>query len=173
MIIIINGSLGVGKSSVAEQLHYKFDKSVHLDGDCIGDVQPFKIYDEARLDHLYRTMELLIGFHQRNGYRNFVINYVFESPDSLQELLDLLHPLDPSIHCYWLTCEEEEQAKRIRNRGREDLQWELGRFVELQQIQREASQHGFIGKEVDTTRLSAAEAAETIWKDAFNSQAAE
>jgi hypothetical protein len=171
MIIIINGSLGVGKSSVAEQLHYKFDRSVHLDGDCIGDVQPFNIYDERRLDHLYRTMELLICFHQKNGYRNFVINYVFESSESLHEFLAPLHPLDPSIHCYWLTCEEEEQAKRIRNRNREDLGWELERFVELRRIQKEASQHGFIGKEVDTTRLSAGQTAQTIWEDIFNSQA--
>ena len=172
MIIIINGSLGVGKSSVAEQLHYKFDKSVHLDGDCIGDVQPFKIYDVARLDHLYRTLELLVGFHQKNGYHNFVINYVFESPESLQELFDLLRPLDPSIHCYWLTCDEDEQAQRIRNRRREDLEWELGRFVELRRIQQEAFGYGFIGKEVDTTRLSSQEVAQTIWEDVFSSQAA-
>lgn len=172
MIIIINGSLGVGKSSVAEELNYKFDKSVHLDGDHIGDVQPFQIYDDARLTHLYRTIELLIGFHQKNGYRNFVINYVFESSESLQELLALLRPLDPSIHCYWLTCEEKEQGKRIQNRGREDLEWELGRFVELRRIQKEASQHGFIGKEVDTTGLNPQEAAQTIWEDILRSQAA-
>ena len=173
MIIIINGSLGVGKSSVAEQLHYKFDKSVHLDGDAIGDVQPFKIYDEARLNHLYRTMELLIGFHQKNGYSNFVINYVFESPESLQELVEFLRPLDSSIHCYWLTCDEEEHAKRIRNRRREDLQWELSRFVQLRQIQNEAAEHGFLGKQVDTTRLTAEQAAKTIWEDVFRAQAAE
>jgi hypothetical protein len=33
MIIIINGSLGVIKDSGAEELHRKFEKSVHLDGD--------------------------------------------------------------------------------------------------------------------------------------------
>ncbi len=169
MIIIINGSLGVGKSSVAEQLQYKFDKSVHLDGDYIGDVHPFEIYDEARIRHLYHTLELLIDFHQKNGYHHFVINYVFESPESLQELLDLLHPLDASIHTYWLTCHEEEQAKRIRNRKREELAWELNRFVELQRIQAKAAARGFIGKEVDTTGLTAAEAAEEIWKDVFHS----
>jgi broad-specificity NMP kinase len=33
MIIIINGALGVGKSSVADQLRYRFEKSVNLDGE--------------------------------------------------------------------------------------------------------------------------------------------
>lgn len=167
MIIIINGSLGVGKSSVAEQLHYKFDRSVHLDGDYIGDVNPFEIYDEARISHLYRTLELLVGFHQKNGYHNFVINYVFESAVSLRDLLDLLRPLDIDIHTYWLTCSEQEQAGRIRNRQREELDWELKRFVELQQIQRAAAGEGFIGKEVDTSDLTSAEVAEKIWRDIF------
>lgn len=170
MIIIINGSLGVGKSSVADQLHYQFDKSIHLDGDCIGDVHPFEIYDDARISHLYHTLELLIGFHQKNGYQHFVINYVFETPESLQQLLKLLHPLDARIHTYWLTCDETEQAKRIQNRRREELQWELNRFIELQQIQKKAAQRGFIGKEVDTTRLTAKEAADVIWKDVFRSR---
>lgn len=31
MIIIINGSLGVGKTTVAEHLQGKFDQSVYLD----------------------------------------------------------------------------------------------------------------------------------------------
>lgn len=167
MIIIINGSLGVGKSSVSEQLHWKFEKSVNLDGDHIGYVHPFDIYDNARISHLYRTFELLIGFHQENGYQNFVINYVFESPESLQELLDLLHPLDSSIHTYWLTCNPEEQEKRIRKRQRDQIEWELKRFINLQQIQTKAAQQGFIGKEIDTTSLTAEETAKVIWEDIF------
>jgi hypothetical protein len=96
-----------------------------------------------------------------------VINYIFESPESLYEFLEFLRPLHPCIHCYWLTCDEEEQAKRVRNRKREDLPWELGRFLELRRIQKEASKDGFIGKEVDTTRMTAGEAAQTIWNDIF------
>ncbi len=170
MIIIINGSLGVGKSSVSEELHWKFDKSVYLDGDAVGSVHPFEIYDDARIAHLYRTLALLVGFHQENGYHNFVINYIFESPDSLRELLNLLRPLDASIHVYWLTCDEKEQAERIRGRKRNDLNWELTRFVELQRIQTEAAQKGFIGVPVDTTGLSLAEVVENIWKDIFGVQ---
>jgi len=172
MIIVINGSLGVGKSSVAEQLHRKFDRSVHLDGDHIGDVHPFEIYDGERISYLYRTLELLIGFHQQNGYHNFVINYIFESPKSLQELLNLIRPLDPFIHTYWLTCSAKEQARRIQKRQRDDLEWELNRFVELQQIQAESARKGFIGKKVDTTKMTSIEVAEEIWRDIFGLPAA-
>jgi broad-specificity NMP kinase len=163
MILIINGSLGVGKTSVAEQLHWKFDKSVHLDGDAIGDVHPFEIYDPAHIDHLYRTLALLIEFHQQNGYQNFVINYVFESAQSLGDLLALLRPLDLSLHVFWLTCNPQEQERRIRARSRDQVEWELARFVELQRIQHAAAREGFIGAEVDTSELSAAEVAEKIW----------
>lgn len=168
MIIIINGSVGVGKSTTAEELHWKFSRSVCLDGDSIGNVNPFEIYDDERIDHLYRTLALLIDFHRKNGYQNFVINYVFESPASLQSLLDLLQPLDPSIHVYWLTCEKEKQAERIQGRQRSDIDWELNRFVELQQIQRDAAQQGFIGIEIDTTHLTSKEVAETIWNHIFS-----
>jgi broad-specificity NMP kinase len=165
MIIIINGSLGVGKSSIAEEIQWKFDKSVSLDGDHIGNVHPFEIYDDARIDHLYQTFANLISFHQTFGYRNFVINYVFESAKSLQSLIDQLHPLDSTIHTYWLTCDKNEQARRIRERQRDNLDWELNRFAELQQIQRQAAQEGFIGIEIDTTQLNLAEVSAKIWMD--------
>ncbi|MDJ0752531.1 MAG: AAA family ATPase [Ardenticatenaceae bacterium] len=167
MIIIINGSLGVGKSSVSKAIHRRFEKSVYLDGDHIGYVHPFEIYDEARIDHLYRTLALLVSFHQENGYANFVINYVFESPESLQKLLDLLRPLDPAVHVYWLTCDPEEQEQRIRSRNRDQLGWELDRFVELGQIQAQAAQQGFIGIQMDTSGLTAGKAAAKIWQDIF------
>ena len=165
MIIIINGSLGVGKSTIAEELNNKFDKSVNLDGDYIGDVNPFEIYDEARITYLYRTLEQLIRFHRENGYFNFVINYVFESAESLQELLDLLTPLDPDIHTYWLTCSAEVQSKRIQKRKRDQIDWELNRYVELMNIQKQAALMGFIGKPFDTTEFTPQETADNIWKD--------
>jgi hypothetical protein len=65
------------------------------------------------------------------------------------------------------TCDEQEQARRIQGRRRDNLDWELSRFVELQRIQAQAAQRGFIGIEVDTTRLTSAEVAEVIWKDIF------
>ena len=164
MIIIINGSVGVGKSSTAEALHWKFENSVNLDGDYIGFVHPFEIYDEERIDRLYRTLELLVRFYKEEGFENFVINYVFESPDSLNDLIKLLHPFDQEIHAFWLTCNPEEQKNRILARPSEDHSWELNRYIELNAIQQAAAGRGFIGQQIDTTDNSALEVAQMIWR---------
>ena len=111
MIIILNGSVGSGKSTVSEELQVLFDKSVMLDGDYIGLIHPFEIYDDARIEYLYKTLLLLVEFHHSNGYNDFVINYVFESPESLKNLTNRLVTIIPEIHCFWLTCSEAETPR--------------------------------------------------------------
>jgi len=104
MIVIINGPCGIGKTSVAWELNARFDRSVMLDGDYIGAVQPFEIYDEARITYLYRTMRHLVAFHIEQGdYHDCVIDYVFESPESLAALRHLLSDLDDEIYAFRLT----------------------------------------------------------------------
>lgn len=78
MIVILNGSVGVGKTSVSCALNESLDRSVMLDGDYLGAVRPFEIYDDARVAYLYKTVVHLLEFHQAHGYTNFVINYVLE-----------------------------------------------------------------------------------------------
>ena len=157
MIIILNGSVGVGKTTTAWALSQSFDKSVMLDGDYIGAVHPFEIYDDVRVAYLYKTLVHLIGFHQAHGYENFVINYVFESPELLAALTGLLERLDSRTYIFWLTCAPEEQRERILRRNTEQVTWELGRFTELNTILEAASHYGNIGTQLDTTNKSVAE----------------
>jgi chloramphenicol 3-O-phosphotransferase len=151
VIVILNGSVGVGKTSVSWAINEGLGRSVMLDGDYLGAVQPFDIYDEARVSYLYKTLAHLIGFHREHGYKNFVVNYVFESPESLSELVGCLRPLDRNIHTFWLTCTEAEQRERILKRRTDGWRWELERFTELNAILEAASQRGDIGVRLDTT----------------------
>jgi deoxyadenosine/deoxycytidine kinase len=162
MIIIINGSLGVGKTTLSDELLWKLDNTIMLDGDALGNVNPFDIYDQKRIWHLYKTIELLAAFHKKSGFKNIIINYVFESSQSLNELINLLKPIDDLIFVYWITCEKDVQEQRIKNRKRENIEWELNRFLELQEIQRKASTMGFIGKEINSTHKTISEMANTI-----------
>ena len=55
MIVIINGPCGVGKTEVSWNLVERFPEGVMLDGDHIGAVYPFEIYDQQRIAYLYQT----------------------------------------------------------------------------------------------------------------------
>jgi predicted kinase len=157
MIVIINGSVGVGKSLVSWELQSKFDKSIMLDGDYIGAVHPFEIYDEKRTQYLYDTLQHLVNFHLSHGYEHFVINYVFESAKSLENLIKRFDHTGLEIHCFWLTASLDEQRKRILARNTDQVDWELNRFSELNQIQGKASLEGFIGDRIDSDGKSVEE----------------
>lgn len=157
MIVILNGSVGVGKTTTAWALSRSFEKSVMLDGDHLGAVYPFEIYDDARVAYLYKTLEHLISFHQKHGYPNFVINYVFESPELLSALTQMLEPLGNRVYTFWLTCAPEAQRARILKRNTDQVTWELERLGELNTILEAASERGNIGTQVDTTGKTVAE----------------
>lgn len=162
MIVILNGSVGVGKTTVAWALNESFDKSVMLDGDYLGAVHPFEIYDDERVSYLYKTLVHLLEFHKAHGYQTFVINYVFESPELLAALVDPLKVLDSRIYTLWLTCSEEEQRTRILKRRTDGWAWELERFVELNAILEAASGQGDVGVRVDTTGKAVADVVRAI-----------
>ena len=117
MIIIITGPCGIGKTAVSEVLPTRLGRAVMLDGDYIGAVHPFEIYDDARIAYLYHTLQHLVAFHRREGgYRYFVINYVFESPDSLADLCRRLVVHDNEIYVFRLTASDAAVAERIIKR---------------------------------------------------------
>ncbi|MFP4345771.1 MAG: AAA family ATPase [Anaerolineales bacterium] len=163
MIVIINGPCGVGKTTVAWELNARFHRAVMLDGDYIGAVHPFAIYDEARVDYLYRTLRHLVAFHvEEGGYEHFIINYVFESPESLAQLQTLLADLAGPVVAFRLRASDEALERRIRARE-ERPDWYLRRYRELVAIQERAARRGEMGILIDTTGLTAAEVVDRIW----------
>jgi GrpB-like predicted nucleotidyltransferase (UPF0157 family)/predicted kinase len=167
MIIVINGPLGVGKTEVAWKLIEKFDQAVMLDGDYLGAVRPFDLHDPQRVTYLYDTICHVARFHTEHGYRNLVVNYVFEKPESLAQLRRALNDIDDVTYAFRLTCSAEEIDRRIRSRSDDPdrLAWELKRFRELQAIQDANARRGDLGFVIDTTRLSIEEVADAIWRN--------
>lgn len=167
MIIIINGPLGIGKSELSWALLDLFERGVMLDGDYIGALRPFSIYDPERIEYLYQTLRLLVQHHCTNGYRNFVINYVFETLDSLDRLRMLLGELDEQVIAVRLVCDQGEIDRRIRSRwaGQDEAQlaWEMARARQLVEIQQQAAERGDMGLLLDTTNLDIRQSAQAVW----------
>jgi hypothetical protein len=131
MIVVLNGPLGIGKSTLAEALAESIDRCVMLDGDHLAAANP-PAHDEQ--EHLHSTIALLVGHHRRFGYRNFVIDHLWRSAAELADLRRRLVDLDPDIRCFLLTLPADENLRRIERRAAarviDEREFELRTFAE-------------------------------------------
>jgi GrpB-like predicted nucleotidyltransferase (UPF0157 family) len=167
MIIIINGPLGVGKTETSWKLIEHFDRAIMLDGDYVVAAHPSELHSDARVDYLYQTIAHNVEWHVAHGYHNFVVNYVFEKPESLAKLRQLLSAYDDVTYAFRLTCTVDEFERRIHTRSTDPdrLKWESNRFRELTAIQEKNAQRGDLGFVIETTDRSAEEVADAIWRN--------
>ena len=117
MFILLNGPLGIGKSTLAEALAESIDDCVMLDGDHLVAVNP-PAQDEV--EHLHSTIALLVAHHRRFGYRHFVIDHYWRSREEMADLEHRLLQIDghASVHCFLLTLPLDENLRRIERRQR-------------------------------------------------------
>ena len=137
MFIVLNGPLGIGKSTLAEALTESIDHCVMINGDLLLAANPPQ---PNELDYLHSTIALLISHHRRFGYRHFVIEHCWRSPAELADLRDRLVSIDPGaeIRYFLLTLPAEENMRRIKRRQRaraiDEREFELRVFAEERDI---------------------------------------
>jgi len=131
MIIIINGILGVGKSSTAQMLAERLVNSHYIQGD---DHSEFEGFDPRNKQHIYRVLASVASevdvLHDKS---NIIVDYIFEDQEQLDYFTALLDVGQRYSHFY-LYCDEIENQQRVLTRSREDIDWELKRIVELRRI---------------------------------------
>jgi chloramphenicol 3-O-phosphotransferase len=111
LIIILNGPLGIGKTTLAEALTENIDACAMLSGDYLIAVNP---PSETELELLHSALALLVTHHSRFGYRNFVIEHVWRTESELADLTCRLD--DPDVHCFLLTLPLDENLRRVERR---------------------------------------------------------
>lgn len=153
MILVLNGALGVGKSTLAEALTESIDHCVMLDGDQVVAVNPPPANEVA---YLHSTIALLVSHHRRCGYRHFVINHLWRTPAALDDLRRRLLDVDPDadIHCFLLTLPLGENLRRIEQRqvarAVDEREFEL-RTLEEEREALSASNPGDLGEPFDVS----------------------
>lgn len=147
MIILLNGPLGIGKSTLAEALVEHLEHSVMLDGDKLIAVNPEPANPQ---EYLHLLLQSLVQHHKAAGYRHFVIDHLWRNP---AELNDLRHRLvDNDFHCFLLTLSENENRQRIQRRAKardiNELEYELRMNSEERQVL-ERYRNGELGEAFD------------------------
>lgn len=154
MIILLNGPLGIGKSTLAEALMESLDGSVMLDGDHVVALNPAPRDD---VGYLHSTLSLLIQHHRLNGYRHFIVNHLWTRPEHIADLRHRLAEAAPGCdcRCFLLELPLKENLRRIRvrqaARALEETEFELRTVMEERSILAEHGADGSLGERFDVS----------------------
>ena len=91
-LYLIGGTMGVGKTTVCQQLKRDLPNSVFLDGDWCWDASPFQVTEETKAMVMENICYLLNQFLHCSAYDNVIFCWVMHQQsiiDSILERLDL------------------------------------------------------------------------------------
>ena len=158
-LILVGGTMGVGKTATARELGKLLPRNVMLDGDWCWQATPFVVTDETRAMVMDNITHLLGNFLRCSAYENVIFCWVMHEQGIIDELLSRL-PLDGvQVHSFSLVCSEEALKSRLSAdiaaglRDADVIERSLPRLALYEALDTE---------KVDTTVLSADEAAREI-----------
>ena len=96
-IYLIGGTMGVGKTTVSQQLKKKLPNSVFLDGDWCWDADPFQVTEETKAMVMRNICFLLNSFLHCTAYENIIFCWVMHEQSIIDEIIDRLDTGDARV----------------------------------------------------------------------------
>ncbi|OCL25719.1 nucleotide kinase [Orenia metallireducens] len=119
-LIIINGPMGIGKTTICKRLYKKLNSSVWLDGDWCWMMNPFRATEENRRMVEDNITYLLNNFLDNSGFEYVIFNWVIHHEDIFKIILDKLQNYEFELYKISLICSKEELEKRMLKDGRKE-----------------------------------------------------
>lgn len=112
-LIIINGTMGVGKTATSKALYKKLENSVWLDGDWCWMMNPFIVNDENKEMVLDNITHLLRNFLMNSSFEYVIFNWVIHLEEIFDMVLSKLDGLEFEVIKITLICNEDSFRKRV------------------------------------------------------------
>lgn len=131
-VYLIGGPMGIGKSTICNQLNQDLDHSVFLDGDWCWNMDPFIVNQDTKNMVLDNITHCLNNFIHTPGIENIIFCWVMHKQDIINQIIQKLDTEGVDIHLISLICEKEELIKRmlIDRRDNQTIRKSL-RYLEL------------------------------------------
>lgn len=113
-LIFINGTMGVGKSTVGRCLLRSLQPSVYLDGDWCWYMNPWVVNDENKAMVVGNILHLLRAYLRNSGFKYVIFTWVMHQPEILKSLLSALAGEDFTPHIFTLICSEDALRARLQ-----------------------------------------------------------
>ena len=105
--------MGVGKTTVSQQLKQELPNSVFLDGDWCWDASPFQVTEETKAMVTDNICYLLNSFLHCSAYENVIFCWVMHQQSIIDSILEKLDAKNCDVKCISLITDEINLRKRL------------------------------------------------------------
>ena len=157
-VIILNGPMGVGKTTVGKLIAEKCPGTAFIDGDWCMDLHPFVGSRETRAMAVDNILHLAGNYRKCSVCRMIVVVWLMDDPQVVRAVAEGLSGLQMDVTSVTLTCGREELICRWKNDH--DCEWRTDEWLDVSL----KSLPGFVAMEhtIDTDGLSVEQIAERI-----------
>ncbi len=113
ILYLIGGTMGVGKTTVSQQLKKDLPNSIFLDGDWCWDADPFQVTDETKTMVMDNICYLLNNFLHCSAYENVIFCWVMHEQSIVDEIISKLDTADCRVVKVSLIVDEENLRERL------------------------------------------------------------
>lgn len=158
-LILINGAMGVGKTTTCRELQSLLPRNVFLDGDWCWSMRPFIVTEETKQMVQQNIAALLNNFLRCSELENIIFCWVMQEQQIIDTILSLLNTAGVRVHTITLTADPDALEARIRGDIASGIRSEDVIARALAYLPGYAAQNTV---KLDVSRISAAEAAGII-----------
>lgn len=112
-LIIINGTMGIGKSTTCKELNKALNNSVWLDGDWCWMMDPFIVNDENKKMVIDNIVYILRNYLTNSAFQHVIFNWVIHTEEIFDMILKRIDDLEFRLFKITLICNEEALKNRI------------------------------------------------------------
>lgn len=113
-LYLIGGTMGVGKTTVCQQLKKDLNHSVFLDGDWCWDASPFQVTDETKAMVVRNICYLLNNFIHCSAYENVIFCWVMHDQSIIDGIINELDTENCKVKKISLTVDKKNLQNRIK-----------------------------------------------------------
>lgn len=114
-LYMIGGTMGVGKTTVCQQLKRDLPRCVFLDGDWCWDANPFQVTKETKAMVIDNICHLLNNFVECSAYENIVFCWVMHKQFIINSIIERINLRHCVTKCISLIVNENELRNRLIN----------------------------------------------------------
>ena len=166
-LILINGTMGAGKTATSRQIQKMLPKCVFLDGDWCWDASPFIVTDETKNMVQNNIGYLLNNFLNCSAYENVIFCWVMHEESIIDEILSIVQHNDYHLFKFSIVCTEEALISRIKRDVENGIRSE---FLIGRSITRLQKYNQMDTQKIDTTDISPEQVAQLIYNAIYGGQ---